>query len=182
MQHISSFTLSALQDWMEQHGEKAFRAAQIYDWMYTHGAQSFEQMTNLGLPLRNKLSEAFYFPALKLVRTMESEDGETIKFLWELSDGKRVESVLICSAARRTVCVSCQVGCPDRCAFCATGKEGLLRNLTETERWQLPANLQSFSQAELAEQVDSWISLSMTISHLIQKFTVLDQLETMLEQ
>lgn len=118
---------------MEQHGEKAFRAAQVYDWIYVHGAQSFEQMTNLGLPLRNKLSEAFRFPALTLVRTMESEDGETIKFLWELSDGKRVESVLICSAARRTVCVSCQVGCPARCAFCASGKEGLLRNLSTGE-------------------------------------------------
>ncbi|MDP1609118.1 MAG: 23S rRNA (adenine(2503)-C(2))-methyltransferase RlmN [Chlamydiales bacterium] len=133
MKHISSFTLSALQDWLEQHGEKAFRAAQVYDWIYVHGAQSFEQMTNLGLSLRNKLSEAFLFPALTLVRTVESEDGETIKFLWKLSDGNLVESVLICSAARRTVCVSCQVGCPARCAFCASGKEGLLRNLSTGE-------------------------------------------------
>ncbi len=133
MQEICSLTLESLQAWMERNGEKAFRAGQVYDWIYTHGAQSFEQMTNLAKPLREKLAASFVFPALKLVRTLESEDGETIKFLWELADGKRVESVLIMSATRRTVCVSCQVGCPARCAFCASGKEGLLRNLSTGE-------------------------------------------------
>jgi 23S rRNA (adenine2503-C2)-methyltransferase len=133
MQSICSFTLESLQTWMERNGEKPFRAGQVYDWIYIHGAQSFEQMTNLANPLREKLAAAFIFPALKLVRTLESEDGETIKFLWELADGKKVESVLIISAARRTVCVSCQVGCPARCAFCASGREGLLRNLSTGE-------------------------------------------------
>lgn len=133
MQEICSFTLKALQNWLEQNGEKAFRAAQIFDWVYLHGAQSFEEMTNLSKALREKLAAFFRFPALKFIRSVESEDGETIKFLWELSDGKRVESVLILSGSRRTVCVSCQVGCPARCAFCASGKQGLLRNLSVGE-------------------------------------------------
>ena len=133
MKPICSFTFETLQAWLEENGEKAFRAGQIFDWIYVQGAQSFEQMTNLSKPFREKLAQSFSFPALKLVRTLESEDGETIKFLWELADGKKVESVLIMSSSRRTVCVSCQVGCPARCAFCASGKEGLLRNLSTGE-------------------------------------------------
>lgn len=133
MQEICSLTLESLQAWMEQNGEKAFRAAQVYDWIYVHGAKSFEEMTNLSRALREKLAQAFRFPSLKFIRSVESEDGETIKFLWELSDGKRVESVLILSGVRRTVCVSCQVGCPARCAFCASGKQGLIRNLSVGE-------------------------------------------------
>ena len=133
MQEITSLSLESLKTWMELNGEKAFRAPQVYDWIYVQMASSFEEMTNLGKELRQKLAAAFRFPALKLLRTVESEDHETIKFLWELSDGKRVESVLIMSSTRRTVCVSCQVGCPARCAFCASGREGLIRNLSVGE-------------------------------------------------
>lgn len=133
MQEICSFSLESLKVWLEQNGEKAFRAQQIYDWIYSKDALSFEGMTNLGKELRQKLSASFRFPTLKLLRTLESDDGETIKFLWELADGQRVESVLIMSSTRRTVCVSCQVGCPARCAFCASGKEGLVRNLSTGE-------------------------------------------------
>ncbi|MBS0626038.1 MAG: 23S rRNA (adenine(2503)-C(2))-methyltransferase RlmN [Verrucomicrobia bacterium] len=133
MQEICSLSLESLKAWLESNGEKSFRAQQIYDWIYTKDASAFEEMTNLGKELRQKLAASLRYPTLKLVRTQESEDGETIKFLWELADGKRVESVLIMSAARRTVCVSCQVGCPARCAFCASGKEGLMRNLSAGE-------------------------------------------------
>ncbi|MDE3045178.1 MAG: 23S rRNA (adenine(2503)-C(2))-methyltransferase RlmN [Verrucomicrobiota bacterium] len=97
------------------------------------GAKDFEAMTNLGKELRAKLAASFSFPAIKLLRTVNSEDGETTKFLWELPDQKRVESVLIRSGTRRTVCISCQVGCPARCAFCASGREGLMRNLSVGE-------------------------------------------------
>lgn len=86
-------------------------------------------MTNLSKELRTKLSESFCLHSLKLKRAVDSEDGETTKFLWELSDEKLVESVLIRAPDRKTVCVSSQVGCPARCAFCASGKKGLVRNL-----------------------------------------------------
>jgi 23S rRNA (adenine2503-C2)-methyltransferase len=68
---------------------------------------------------------------VQLISTQKSD--ETIKFLWELADGKKVESVLIYSFERRTVCLSSQVGCPARCAFCASGREGLIRSLSTAE-------------------------------------------------
>ncbi len=133
MQGICSFRLEDLKAWLLANGEKPFRAAQIFDWLYVKGVASFEGMNNLSRELRMKLSASFAFPTLQLVRTVDSLDGETTKFLWELADGQRIESVLIRSGDRRTVCVSCQVGCPARCAFCASGKEGLLRNLSVAE-------------------------------------------------
>ena len=133
MNDICDFSLKMLQKWMSEQGIPVFRAAQIFDWIYKKGALSFDEMTNLGKDFRAKLKESFLFPSIKLIKTIDSSDGETTKFLWELKDGKRVESVLIRSRERRTVCVSCQVGCPARCAFCASGKEGLKRNLSVAE-------------------------------------------------
>ncbi|MBX7066936.1 MAG: 23S rRNA (adenine(2503)-C(2))-methyltransferase RlmN [Parachlamydiales bacterium] len=133
MKEICSFSLKDLKVWMEENGEKAFRAPQIFDWIYAKDAQNFDAMTNMSKEFRAKLANEFSFPVLKLLKTQESEDLETIKYLWELPDQKRVESVLIMSGDRRTVCISCQVGCPARCAFCASGKEGLMRNLSPAE-------------------------------------------------
>lgn len=133
MKEICSLHLNECQNWLLENGEKPFRAAQIFDWIYKKGVLSFEEMLNLSKELRTKLQNSFAFPCLKLVRSVDSEDGQTTKFLWELADGKRVESVLIRSDERRTVCVSCQVGCPASCAFCASGKEGLIRNLSAGE-------------------------------------------------
>lgn len=90
-------------------------------------------MTNLSKELRQKLSSQFHLHSLKLKRVVDSIDKETTKFLWELADGNLVESVLIRAPDRRTVCVSSQVGCPARCAFCASGKKGLMRNLEPAE-------------------------------------------------
>lgn len=133
MKEICSLNLEELKDWMAQNGEKPFRARQVFDWIYAKGVTSFEQMSNLKKELRSKLADQLGFPLLKLIRTLHSDDGETVKFLWELPDQKRVESVLILSGNRRTVCISCQVGCPARCAFCASGKSGLKRNLSPGE-------------------------------------------------
>jgi 23S rRNA (adenine2503-C2)-methyltransferase len=133
MRQLCGLTLEEIKTWMGEIGEKPFRATQVCDWIYSKLVLSFDEMTNLGVETRQKLKESFSFPTLKLLRTLESEDGETIKFLWELPDQKRVESVLIMSGERRTVCVSSQVGCPARCAFCASGKEGLIRNLEAAE-------------------------------------------------
>lgn len=131
----SLFNLSEieLKDLLTAWGEKPFRSGQIFKWLYEKGAKNWEEMTDLSKGLREKLAATFPFHSLKLVRTVDSIDQETTKFLWELADGKRVESVLIRAPGRRTVCVSSQVGCPARCAFCASGKEGLMRNLSAAE-------------------------------------------------
>jgi 23S rRNA (adenine2503-C2)-methyltransferase len=113
-------------------------------------------MTDLNKTLRAKLKEKFSLSSLIQRNIQESKDEETTKFLWELSDGKLVESVLICSKERRTVCVSSQVGCPARCAFCASGKEGLVRNLTASEIF------------EQVYQIDHFLSLKgERVSHVV---------------
>jgi 23S rRNA (adenine2503-C2)-methyltransferase len=133
MNNIHSLSLDALASLLQERGEKPFRAKQIFQWIYEKRASDWDQMTDLGKSLRHTLQSTLSFSSLHLRKTTDSCDGETTKFLWELSDGKLVESVLILSHDRRTVCVSSQVGCPARCAFCASGKEGLKRNLTAAE-------------------------------------------------
>lgn len=160
MKEICSFSLEELKIWMGQNGEKPFRAAQIFDWIYIKDALSFEGMTNVSKELRGKLASQFSFPILKLLKTQESEDLETIKFLWELPDLKRVESVLIMSGDRRTVCISCQVGCPARCAFCASGKEGLLRNLSPGEIVEQVLHINRFIK-EKGERVSHLVFMGM---------------------
>lgn len=133
MHFIHSLSLDELGQLLVQEGEKPFRAKQIFHWLYEKKVCDWEQMTDLNKALRSKLQEKFSLCSIKQRNTEASKDEETVKFLWELADGKLVESVLICSSDRRTVCVSSQVGCPARCAFCASGKEGLLRNLSAEE-------------------------------------------------
>lgn len=145
---------------MKEKGHQPFRAGQVYDWIYDKDVLSFEGMTNLGKELRSKLAESLGFPILKLLRTLDSEDGQTIKFLWELPDRKRVESVLILSGDRRTVCISCQVGCPARCAFCASGKEGLIRNLSPAEIVEQVLHINRFLKGK-GERVSHLVFMGM---------------------
>lgn len=160
MKEFCSLNLEECKVWMEKNGEKPFRAAQIFDWIYAKEATSFDSMTNLGKDLRAKLTGQIGFPVLKCIRTLHSEDGETIKFLWELPDQKRVESVLIMSGDRRTVCVSIQVGCPARCAFCASGKEGLKRNLSAAEVVEQVLHIDRFLR-EKGERVSHLVFMGM---------------------
>ncbi|WP_149717090.1 23S rRNA (adenine(2503)-C(2))-methyltransferase RlmN [Campylobacter concisus] len=122
-----------------------FRAIQIYEWIYKKNATDFSQMLNLPKDMRQDLAEKFYIDPLKCVKFEQSSDG-SIKYLFELKDGLKIESVLlpmkeeisdengkISRHARYTVCVSSQVGCKMGCAFCLTAKGGLVRNLTAGE-------------------------------------------------
>ncbi len=117
-------------DWLKEQGQPRFRAGQILSWVWKKGASSFAEMTDLPKEMREQLTVT---SALTEVKRVDSSDGETTKFLWKLEDGNFIESVLIRAPGRHTVCVSSQVGCPARCAFCASGKEGLMRNLTPAE-------------------------------------------------
>jgi 23S rRNA (adenine2503-C2)-methyltransferase len=126
-------TVDSLKNWLTEAGEPAFRAKQIIEWMWKKGELSASKMTNLSLPLREKIAQEFCVEPMTLYKTEESADGETKKFLWKLHDELFVESVLIGSPTRYTICVSSQVGCPARCSFCASGKKGWLRNLSTAE-------------------------------------------------
>ncbi len=158
MEELCGFTFEEFALWMEKAGEKRFRAAQVFDWIYRKGALSFEDMDNLGKDLRARLAAALRFPLIKLVSVQESKD--TSKFLWELSDGKRVESVLIRSFDRRTVCLSSQVGCPARCAFCASGRQGLMRSLTTAEIVEQALHIDRFLK-EQGERVCHLVYMGM---------------------
>lgn len=133
MTNFCDLTYVELIEWLEAHEEKKFHARQLFDWVYKKMVLDWDMMSNLSKELRQKLKKGLRLPTLQLVRVVPSTDLETYKFLWKLGDGNLVESVLICSDERRTVCVSSQVGCPAKCAFCASGKQGFFRNLRPGE-------------------------------------------------
>ncbi|MCP5028300.1 MAG: 23S rRNA (adenine(2503)-C(2))-methyltransferase RlmN [Actinomycetia bacterium] len=112
-------------------GEPGYRVDQVWDGIYQRGAEPAE-LTNLPKSLRSALTELLP-PALELVNESVSDGGRTIKWLWELGDGARIETVLIHYPKRATVCVSSQAGCAMACGFCATGQAGFERHLTVGE-------------------------------------------------
>lgn len=118
-----------MQDW----GEPAFRARQIWTGIHKNLKQIPEEITTLPGALKERLDENFQFKTLKLLKELHSRDGSTTKALFELHDGKAIETVLMLYHTRRTVCVSTQVGCALDCAFCATGQMGFQRHLSRGE-------------------------------------------------
>ncbi len=160
MQSIHGLSLQNLSEALSRKGERSFRANQIFQWIYEKQVCDWDQMTDLAQGLRSFLKGQFAIGAIQQIATETSADGETIKFLWELKDGKRVESVLIYSKERRTVCVSSQVGCPVRCAFCASGKEGLLRNLSEAEIFEQVYQIDLFLKGK-GERVSHVVFMGM---------------------
>jgi len=121
-----------LKDWLLGQGEMPYRAEQILRWVYGRGATDFSTMQNVPLALRARLAASFSLAALEPMLVSEGADG-TRKLLFGLSDGARVETVLIPDRERLTVCVSSQAGCGMGCAFCATAGLGLVRNLRTSE-------------------------------------------------
>jgi len=113
-------------------GQPAFRARQVYTWLHK-GVRSYDEMTNLPKALRDQLSEAYPIHAPKVVRKQESRKDGTIKYLWQLSDGNCVETVLMRYNYGNTVCISTEVGCAMGCAFCASTIGGLVRRLEPFE-------------------------------------------------
>jgi 23S rRNA (adenine2503-C2)-methyltransferase len=121
-----------LRAWFMEQGEKPLRAKQVRRWLLAGGAESFEAMSDLPKALREKLAEAFVPFASKVVRHLQADDG-THKLLVKLPDGQLIECVLIQEDKRRTACISTQVGCGMGCVFCASGLNGVERNLTPGE-------------------------------------------------
>ena len=129
---IKTLSLNQLIDVLESMGEKKFRAKQIYEWLWKKHVTSFDEMLNISSSLRNSLSEFFYLNNLNIAYEQRSSDG-TIKVGFELIDKELVEGVLIPAENRSTACISTQVGCAMRCAFCATAQLGFKRNLSVSE-------------------------------------------------
>ena len=132
MTDIKSMTQQELAQFLKELGEPAFRAKQVFTWLH-RGVTSFEDMTNLSKPLREKLAKRCFITAPTVARKQESRLDGTIKYLWELSDGNCIETVLMQYHHGNTVCISSQVGCRMGCAFCASTIAGKVRDLRPSE-------------------------------------------------
>ncbi len=137
--NLIGLTRKELEAFVESFGEKKYRGAQLYSWIYGKGAQTFDEMSNISKDFKDLLDRVASLEHLQLVSERTSTDG-TRKFLFGLSDGLAIESVLISpdrkspdAEMRLTLCVSTQIGCPLDCRFCATGTMGFARNLTAGE-------------------------------------------------
>jgi 23S rRNA (adenine2503-C2)-methyltransferase len=126
-------SLADLEGLMREWGQPAFRARQIYRQLYVNHADGPAAMTDLPLALRERLTAEVPLGGLRLVRTQTADGGMTRKALFALPDGAVVEAVLMIYSDRATACVSTQAGCAMGCVFCATGRLGLLRNLSPGE-------------------------------------------------
>lgn len=134
-QNIKTYTYEDIISLMKTLKQPKFRADQLVSWMYKQGVSSFSDMLNIPEALRLKLEETHSLNTVVIIDRQVSQDG-TRKYLLQYPDGARIETVAIPSGGpnkRLTVCVSTQVGCSMRCAFCATGKEGFSRNLLPGE-------------------------------------------------
>ena len=133
MLHLLDQTPEQLAAWLAEREIPRYRAKQIRHWVLGETVEGFERMTDLAVPLRNHLAEAFQIWTTRVAAHKQSADG-TDKLLLELGDGHRIECVLLRDdKEHRTACISTQVGCAMRCVFCASGLEGVVRNLTSGE-------------------------------------------------
>ena len=167
---IENLTFAELKAELESWGEPAYRARQVLEWVYQKGAESFAAMTDLPKGLRQRLEDEFWLGVLELTEQLRSKDG-TEKFLFRLRDGQRIETVLIPSGGRRTLCLSTQVGCKFACTFCASGAGGFKRNLVPSEmlgqvrflRHRLDVRLTNFVFMGMGEPLDNLDNLVRTV-------------------
>ena len=132
MTDLKSMNLTEMAAFFKELGQPAFRAKQVYQWLH-RGARSFGEMTNLPKPLREALEADCFLSAPQVERKQVSAQDGTIKYLWRLSDGNCIETVLMRYHHGNTVCISSQVGCRMGCAFCASTLGGKVRDLTPAE-------------------------------------------------
>ena len=130
--NIKSMTLPELTEAMKEMGQPAFRAKQVYTWLHK-GVRSYDEMQNIPKDLRASLAEKHPILIPKVVRKQESQKDGTIKYLWQLSDGNCIETVLMRYHYGNTVCISTEVGCLMGCVFCASTLGGLVRRLEPFE-------------------------------------------------
>jgi len=123
---------NSLRDWLTEQQFPAYRSKQIRRWLYQGRAGSFNAMSDLPKKLRDQIDKDYTIWTTKVVKHQKSKDG-TEKLLLELADGGRIECVLLKEENRRTICISSQVGCAMGCVFCASGLDGVDRNLTSGE-------------------------------------------------
>ena len=155
-----SETRARLAEFIAGEGQPSFRVDQILEWAFEHRARSFADMTSLPAGLRGALGRSFSLTALDPAYVARSSDG-TIKHLWALDDGEQVESVLIPTRERLTLCLSSQVGCALACRFCATGYFGFRRHLRAAEIVAQYRESALVAEAELGRPISNVVYMGM---------------------
>jgi 23S rRNA (adenine2503-C2)-methyltransferase len=156
--HLLNSIDASLSAWFRERGQGAYRAGQVRNWLFARRATAFNEMTDLPQALRGELAAAFTLWTSQIVRHTRAEDG-TEKLLLGLADGGQIECVLLREdpspdlspkgrGTRRTICISTQVGCGMGCVFCASGLDGLARNLTAGEIVEQMLRLQTLLTPE----------------------------------
>ena len=131
MKSIYGITRGKLEEYFINKGDKKFRATQIFEWVYRKRAKSFDEMSNIKKETIKLLKQDFYFNDIKIIT--KEEDELVKKYLFELSDGNKIEAVLMEHDYGKSICVSSQIGCNMGCAFCESGRLKKVRNLTSDE-------------------------------------------------
>lgn len=132
-QDVKEMQFHELETFVQELDIQKFKAKIIWQWLYTHFASSFEQMTNLSKADREVLHKFAQINVHELVSEHASVQDGTEKYVLRLADGKLIETVFLPADDHNTLCISSQVGCPQKCGFCATGVNGFKRNLTAAE-------------------------------------------------
>ena len=153
MTDIKSLNYDELVTYMAGLGEKKFRASQLYQWMHEKLADSFDECTNLSNALRQKLKETSEYVCLEPVRVQRSKLDGTEKYLFRLTDGNYVESVLMKYHHGNSVCISSQVGCRMGCRFCASTLNGKVRDLKPSEMLDQIYRIQKISGERVSNVV-----------------------------
>ncbi|MCL2036230.1 MAG: 23S rRNA (adenine(2503)-C(2))-methyltransferase RlmN [Oscillospiraceae bacterium] len=130
---VLSLELHELERETELSGIQKFRAKQVFEWLHLKKATQFDEMTNISAQMRAVFGDKFYINLLKIQKRLESNRRDTVKYLYELQDGNRIETVLMRHRDRNSLCVSSQAGCRMGCRFCASTVAGFGRNLTPSE-------------------------------------------------
>jgi 23S rRNA (adenine2503-C2)-methyltransferase len=173
--NIKNFSLPELTCWIENLGEKPYRADQIWTWIYQKNSSSFDGMSNLSQPLRTCLNNQASIYRLSLKTSHDSNVTKTRKFLWQLNDGLEIESVYIPEGKRKTFCISSQAGCAMNCGFCATATMGFKRNL---EVFEITEQVLSM-QVHIEEKATNLVVMGMgepfnNYDHVIKALTTLN--------
>ena len=171
--HLLNVTFDDLKAWIIEQGEKPFRAGQVLKWVYQRRASSFAEMTDLPQGFRERLEASFVLFSCQIAKHQSSQDG-TEKFLLRLADASEVECVLLREDDRRSICVSSQVGCAMGCVFCASGLDGVERNLTRGEIVEQMLRLQHLLPRE--ERLSHIVMMGMgePLANLTQVLGALD--------
>lgn len=151
MKNIYNYTIKELEDYFVSNGEKKFKAIQVFEWLYKKKINNFDDMSNIKKDIIDKLKEEFDINTLKIIA--REDDKDVYKYLFELSDGNKIEAVLMLHDYGTSLCVSSQVGCNMGCKFCESGRLKKVRNL---ETYEMVLQLMQIEK-----------DLNIRISHLV---------------